>query len=51
MIYFIQNDSALIVTADIDFIVMLYSLQSIADDEILLPSNEIWVYDLDRGVW
>lgn len=24
---------------------------SIADDEIFLPNEEIWMYDLDRGVW
>ncbi len=30
---------------------MLYSLQSVADDEVFLPNDEIWVYDLERGVW
>ncbi|XP_056151478.1 kelch domain-containing protein 1 [Lampris incognitus] len=24
---------------------------SIADDEVFLPNNEIWVYDLEQGVW
>ncbi|KAK5857566.1 hypothetical protein PBY51_010803 [Eleginops maclovinus] len=24
---------------------------SIADDEVFLPNDEIWVYDLERGVW
>ncbi|XP_034015883.1 kelch domain-containing protein 1-like [Thalassophryne amazonica] len=24
---------------------------SIADNEVFLPSDEIWVYDLERGVW
>lgn len=32
-------------------IALFYSLQSIADDEVFLPSDEIWVYDLERGVW
>lgn len=26
-------------------------LQSIADDEVFLPNDEIWLYDLERGVW
>lgn len=30
---------------------MLYSLQSIADNEVFLPNDEIWVYDLEQGVW
>lgn len=40
-------------TTHIYFIVidMLCSLQSIADEEVFLPSDEIWVYDLERGVW
>ncbi|KAM8914528.1 kelch domain-containing protein 1 isoform 2-T9 [Spinachia spinachia] len=24
---------------------------SIADEEVFLPNNEIWVYDLERGAW
>uniref|UniRef100_A0A8C8IW14 Uncharacterized protein n=1 Tax=Oncorhynchus tshawytscha TaxID=74940 RepID=A0A8C8IW14_ONCTS len=24
---------------------------SIADDEVFLPNDEIWLYDLERGVW
>uniref|UniRef100_A0A667ZE71 Kelch domain containing 1 n=1 Tax=Myripristis murdjan TaxID=586833 RepID=A0A667ZE71_9TELE len=24
---------------------------SIADDEVFLPNDEVWVYDLERGVW
>ncbi|XP_056914808.1 kelch domain-containing protein 1-like isoform X2 [Takifugu flavidus] len=24
---------------------------SVADDEVFLPNNEIWVYDLEGGVW
>lgn len=24
---------------------------SIADDEVFLPNDEIWVYDLQQGVW
>ena len=46
-----MTDSICIVTADIVFTVMLYSLQSIADDEIFLPNDEIWVYDLEQGLW
>lgn len=30
---------------------MLYSLQSIADDEVFLRNDEIWLYDLEQGVW
>lgn len=30
---------------------MLYSLQSIAVNEVFLPNDEIWVYDLEQGVW
>lgn len=29
----------------------LCSFQSVADDEVFLPNDEIWVYDLEQGVW
>lgn len=48
-----MTDSRRIATTSVYFIVkdMLYSLQSVADDEVFLPNDEIWVYDLERGVW
>lgn len=30
---------------------MLYAPQSVADDEVFLPKEEIWVYDFEQGVW
>lgn len=30
---------------------MFYSFQSVADEEVFLPNDEIWVYDLEAGIW
>lgn len=40
-------------TIDLSCVVVniLYSLQSVADEEVFLPSDEIWVYDLEAGIW
>ncbi len=27
------------------------SLQSVADREVFLPNDEIWLYDLQSGLW
>lgn len=33
------------------FLVLNFVFQSVADDEVFLPSDEIWVYDLEQGLW
>ncbi|XP_061552514.1 kelch domain-containing protein 1-like isoform X1 [Phycodurus eques] len=37
--------------ADGDLLYVWGGYMSVADDEVFLPNDELWIYDLEQGVW
>lgn len=33
------------------FNICTFPLQSIEENEVYLPSDELWIYDMDSGLW